>query len=138
MGMLKVNETPKETQNKTIALLRENAPVQLQFALTFIEKHFDSADDSRRKDAHKLWAKLIDKAIPNTSVIQHEHNGAIDESFAKKLSQMFDGKDITQMTEVAIETVKKEKESEDATERVFATTDAETIHNSFREFLGSK
>jgi hypothetical protein len=141
MGKLITTETPKETQSKAIAILRDEAPVLAQQALSFINDFIRSDNDSYRKDAHKLLALMINKAIPNTTVVQHEHNGAIDERFAEKLRKLSLKNNITEQAEVTIESVNEEQNKqavESASERIFENPESQTIYNSLRESLGSE
>lgn len=77
--------------NRLLALnaLRMSMPDIVENSLNYIEENFNNEDVQRRKEAHALVHKILDKMVP--SKIEHEttaKNGEVDEKLAAVLLEV--------------------------------------------------
>ena len=79
-----------EKPSSLIQGIRERCPIIFDKAMTFCEKNIDNEfEDKLRADAVKMFVKLVDKMIPNTSVsLNVRETGDVDPEFAEMMIEM--------------------------------------------------
>ena len=81
-------------RRKALNLLKLNSTDIVAQSLEYIEHHFNNEDKDKRREAHALVHKILDKMVP--SKIEHEttKSGEIDSTLAKVLLQFAKSKGV--------------------------------------------
>ena len=91
MAKLLKNFDDKDQLKEAKRMITQMYPKYLQMADNFIEMYFYDERKEFRKDAIDMLKMILNKTIPNISVVRHEESGYIDPELAaliKKSSKL--------------------------------------------------
>lgn len=84
---IKLPSNEKQQLAEAKAMISKMYPKYLQFADNFITMYFYDERKEFRKDAIDLLKLILNKTIPNISVVQHDNTGYIDPELAALITK---------------------------------------------------